>query len=89
MSGFVEKTVAEQGFASSWDLHVDADLVAAVKQRQRRMLFACLATGISAGLGIDALFLQGIVPEDSIFAQPLNVALAIAARAASATTSAT
>ena len=74
MSGFVEKTVAEQGFASSWDLHVDAELVAAVKQRQRRMLFACLATGISAGLGIVALFLQGIVPEDSIFAQPLYVA---------------
>ena len=84
MSGFVEKTVAEQGFASSWDLHVDADLVAAVKQRQRRMLFACLATGISAGLGIVALFLQGIVPEDSIFAQPLYVALVVALAALAA-----
>ncbi|MEK9962381.1 MAG: DUF3137 domain-containing protein [Rhodobiaceae bacterium] len=84
MSGFVEKTVAEQGFASSWDLHVDADLVAAVKQRQRRMLFASLATGISVGLGMVALFLKGIVPEDSIFAQPLYVALVVALAALAA-----
>lgn len=56
MSGFVEKTVAEQGFALSWDLHVDADLVVAVKRRHRRMLFASLATGISVGLGLVALF---------------------------------
>ena len=78
MSGFVEKTVAEQGFASSWDLHVGADLLAAVKQRHRRMLFASLATGISIGLGMVAVFLNGIVPEDSIFAQPLYVALVVA-----------
>jgi len=84
MSGFVEKTVAEQGFASSWDLHVDADLVAAVNQRQRRMLFASLATGISVGLGMVALFLKGIVPEDSIFAQPLYVALVVALAALAA-----
>jgi len=50
MSVFVEKTVAEQGFASSWDLHVGADLLAAVKQTHRRMRFASLATGISSGL---------------------------------------
>ena len=78
MSGFVEKTVAEQGFALSWDLHVDADLVVAVKRRHRRMLFASLATGISVGLGIVALFFKGLVPEDSIFAQPLYVALVVA-----------
>jgi hypothetical protein len=84
MSGFVEKTVAEQGFASSWDLHVNADLVSAVKQRQRRMLFASLATGISVGLGMVALFLKGIVPEDSIFAQPLYVALVVALAALAA-----
>ena len=84
MSGFVEKTVAEQGFASSWKLHVEADLDAAVKHRQRRMLFASLATGISAGLGFVALFLQGIVPEDSIFAQPLYVALVVALAALAA-----
>ena len=48
------------------------------------MLFACLATGISAGLGIVALFLQGIVPEDSIFAQPLYVALVVALAALAA-----
>ena len=48
------------------------------------MLFACLATGISAGLGIVALFLQGIVPEDSIFAQPLYVALVLALAALAA-----
>jgi len=84
MSGFVEKTVAEQGFASSWDLHVDADLVAAVKQRRRRMLFASLATGISIGLGMVALFLEGIVPEDSFFAQPLYVALVVALAALAA-----
>ena len=78
MSGFVEKTVAEQGFASSWDLHVGADLLAAVKERHRRMLFASLATGISIGLVMVPVFLKGIVPEDSIFAQPLYVALAVA-----------
>ena len=78
MSGFVEKTVAEQGFASSWDLHVGADLLAAVKQRHRRMLFASLATGISIGLVMVPVFLKGIVPEDSIFAQPLYVALVVA-----------
>ena len=48
------------------------------------MLFACLATGISAGLGIVALFLQDIVPEDSIFAQPLYVALVVALAALAA-----
>ena len=78
MSGFVEKTVAEQGFASSWDLHVGADLFAVVKQRHRRMLFASLASGISIGLVMVPAFLKGIVPEDSIFAQPLYVALAVA-----------
>ena len=78
MPDFVEKTVAEQGFASSWDLHVGADLLAAVKQRHRRMLFASLATGISIGLGMVAVFLTSIVPEDSIFAQPLYVALIVA-----------
>ena len=83
MSGFVEKTVAEQGFASSWDLHVGADLVAAVKQRHRRMLFASLATGISIGLGMVAVFLKGVVPEDSIFTQPLYITLVIALAAIS------
>ena len=78
MSGFVEKTVAEQGFASSWDLHVGADLLAAVKQRHRRMLFASLATGISIGLVMVPAFLKGIVPEHSIYAQPLYVALVVA-----------
>jgi hypothetical protein len=78
MSGFVEKTVAEQGFASSWDLHVGADLFAAVKQRHCRMLFASLATGISIGLVIVPVFLKGIVLEDSIFAQPLYVVLVVA-----------
>ena len=87
MSVFVEKTVAEQGFASSWDLHVNADLVAAVNQRQRGMLFASLATGIFVGVGIVALFFNGILPENSIFgilpehsifAKPLYVALVVA-----------
>ena len=78
MSVFVEKTVAEQGFARSWDLHVGADLLAAVKQKHRRMLFASLATGISIGLSIVAVFLKGIGPKDSIFAQPLYVALVVA-----------
>ena len=77
MSGFVEKTIAEQGFASSWDLHVGADLLAAVKQRHRRMLFASLATGILIGLFMVALFLEGIVSEHSIFAQPPYVALVV------------
>ena len=83
MSGFVEKTVAEQGFASSWDLHVGADLLAAVKQRHRRMLFASLATGISIGLGMVAVFLKGVVPEDSMFTQPLYITLVIALAAIS------
>ncbi len=78
MSGFVEKTVAEQGFASSWDLHVGADLVVAVNQKQRRMLFASVVTGISVGLVMVALFLKSIVSEDSIFTQPLYSALVIA-----------
>ena len=78
MSGFVEKTVAEKGFASSWDLHVGADLLAAVKQRHRRMLFASLTSGISIGLVMVPVFLKGIVPEDSIFAQPLYVVLFVA-----------
>ncbi len=42
------------------------------------MLFASLATGISIGLAMVPAFLKGIVPEDSIFAQPLYVALAVA-----------
>ncbi len=86
MSGFVEKTVAEQGFASRWDLHVGADLLAAVKQRHRRMLFASLATGISIGLVMVPVFLKSIVPQDSIFAQPLYVALVVALATVAAST---
>ena len=78
MSGFVEKTVAEQGFASSWDLHVGADLLAAVKERHRRMLFASLASGISIGLVMVPVLLKGTVLENSIFAQPLYVVLVVA-----------
>jgi len=42
------------------------------------MLFASLATGISIGLVMVPVFLKGIVPEDSIFAQPLYVVLVVA-----------
>ena len=42
------------------------------------MLFASLATGISIGLVMVPVFLKGIVPEDSIFAQPLYAALVVA-----------
>ena len=48
------------------------------------MLFGSVATGISVGLGIVALMLQGIVPEESIFSQPFYVALVVALAALAA-----
>ena len=48
------------------------------------MLFGSVATGISVGLGIVALLLQGIVPEESIFSQPFYVALVLALAALAA-----
>ena len=48
------------------------------------MLCGSVATGISVGLGIVALLLQGIVPEESIFSQPFYVALVLALAALAA-----
>ena len=48
------------------------------------MLFGSVATGISVGLGIVALLLQGIVSEESIFSQPFYVALVLALAALAA-----
>ena len=84
MSGFVEKTVAEQGFAASWNLHVGPLIEIANRRRHRQLLFGSLVTGLAAGLGVAALFLGRVVPPDSLFAQPLFMALVLALAALAA-----
>lgn len=78
MSGFVEKTVAEQGFAASWDLRVRPLVEAGTHRRHRRLLFGGLVTGLASGLGFAALFLARVVAEDSLLAQPFFLALVLA-----------
>ena len=84
MSGFVEKTVAEQGFASSWKMHMSPLIDAAVKRQRRQMMFASLVTGLALGLGVVALFLGRLVTVDGLFAQPLFMALILALAALAA-----
>lgn len=84
MFGFVEKTVAEQGFASSWKMHMSPLIDAAVKRQRRQMMFASLVTGLALGLGVVALFLGWLVTADGLFAQPLFMALILALAALAA-----
>ena len=84
MSEFVEKTVAEQGFAASWKIHMSPLIEVAVKRQRRQMMFASLVTGLALGLGVVALFLGGLVAEDSLFAQPVFMALVLALAALAA-----
>lgn len=84
MSGFVEKTVAEQGFGASWKVHVVPLIEAALRRRHRQMLFGSLVSGLALGLGGAALLLGRIVPAESLFAQPLFLALVMALAALAA-----
>ena len=84
MSVFVEKTVAEQGFGASWKVHVAPLVEIAIRRRHRQMLFASLASGLAIGLAGAALFLGRVVPADSLFAQPLFLALIMALAALAA-----
>lgn len=84
MSGFIEKTVAEQGFAASWKLHMAPLVESASRRRHRQMLFGSVVTGLALGLGGAALFLAQAVPPDSPFAQPLFLVLVLALAALAA-----
>lgn len=84
MCGFVEKTVAEQGFAASWKLHVGPLIKRAERRRHRQILFASLISGLALGLGCAALFLAQNVSPDSPFAQPFFLALVLALAALAA-----
>lgn len=78
MSGFVEKTVAEAGFAASWARHV-APLVDGMNARSgRQIMFASIVTGLAVGLAVVAMMLSRSVAADSIMANPLFVALVLA-----------
>lgn len=84
MTGFLEKTVAEAGFAASWAQHV-APLAARIDARKRRqMLFASLVTGLAVGGVVSAVMLNRSVAADSIMANPLYVSLVLALAALAA-----
>jgi len=84
MSAFIEKTVAEAGFAASWAQHV-APLATAMQARQRRQtLFASLVTGLAVGLAVATVMLSRAVDAESIMANPLYVALVLALAALAA-----
>lgn len=84
MSGFVEKTVAEAGFAASWAQHV-APLARQIEARARRqMMFASIVTGLAVGLVVTTVMLSRSVAADSIMANPLFLALVLALAALAA-----
>ena len=84
MSGIVEKTVAEAGFAASWMQHV-APVAKAFEARMRRqLLFASLVTGLAVGLAVVTVILSRSVGADNIMANPLYVSLVLALAALAA-----
>ena len=84
MSGFVEKTVAEAGFAASWAQHVAPLAERFDVRRRRQLLFASLVTGLAAGLAVVTVMLSGSVHADNIMANPLYASLVLALAALAA-----
>ena len=78
MSGFVEKTVAEAGFAASWAQHVSPLVKTIETHKRRRMMFASIVTGLAVGLAVSTVMLSRSAAADSIMANPLYVALVLA-----------
>ena len=78
MLSFVEKTLAEQGFAACWDLQVAPLIERYAAKRRRRNLCASLITGIAAGLAIVVLALHTQIDSAGFLDQPMNRALVLA-----------
>jgi hypothetical protein len=78
MLSFVEKTLAEQGFAACWDLQVAPLIERYAAKRRRRILCASLITGIAAGLAIVVLALHTQIDSAGFLDQPMNRALVLA-----------
>lgn len=84
MSGFVEKTVAEAGFAASWAQHVGPLAEDREARRRRQVMFASVVTGLAVGLAVVTVMLSRSVAPDSIMANSLYVALVLALAALAA-----
>ena len=78
MATFVEKTLAEQGFGTSWTRHVAPVLASNVKQVRRRVAFAIVTSGMALLLAATAIVMHSRVNDDMILAQPFNTALVVA-----------
>ena len=78
MTGFVEKTVAEQRFGASWNKYVEPALQAAESTMVRRRMFGYVVSGAALALIIVALGLAALAGPGSFFAAPLTIALVIA-----------
>ena len=78
MLSFIEKTLAEQGFAACWDMDVAPLIERHAAKRRRRITIASLITGIAAGLAIVVLALHTRIDSAGFMAQPMTRALVLA-----------
>jgi len=78
MFKFVEKTVAEAGFAASWAQHVAPQAEEIETRIRRQKMFASVVTGLAVGLAVVTVMLSRTVAADNIMANPLYVALVLA-----------
>ena len=84
MSVFVEKTLAEEGFAATWARTVTPSVMESSKRSRRRTMFASLATGITVGLSVVSVLLQMRAADAAFLASPVNHALVLALAALAA-----
>lgn len=78
MSGFVEKTVAEQRFGASWNRHVEPVLSGVQRKTARSRLFAVLVTVVALIMVAVVIGFALVASADSFFAAPLTVSLVLA-----------
>ena len=78
MTGFVEKTVAEQRFGASWKKYVEPALQASESTMLRRRMFGYVVSGAALALIIVASGLAALAGPGSFFAAPLTIALVMA-----------
>jgi hypothetical protein len=78
MLSFIEKTLAEQGFAACWRLEVAPLIARCGVSRRRRLISASLITGIAAGIAIVVLALHTQIDSAGFLDQPMNRTLVLA-----------
>ncbi len=78
MLSFIEKTLAEQGFATCWRLEVAPLIERFGVSRRRRLISASLITGIAVGIAIVVLALHTQIDSAGFLDQPMNRALVLA-----------